>query len=82
MLYAKPVSYDVDIDAPKMIKTLLEQNLDLIRWRGNEQIDGAQLRRLYRNTPDEIRQLVETEGYYSPVIKTGMQKLENGGRRI
>ena len=82
VLYAKPVPYDVDIDAPKMIKTLLEQNLDLIRWRGNEQIDGAQLRRLYRNTPDEIRQLVETEGYYSPVIKTEMQKLENGGRRI
>ncbi len=82
VLYAKPVQYDVDIDAPQTIKTLLEQNLDLIRWRGNEQIDMAQLRRLYRNTPDEIRQLVETEGYYSPVIKTDMQKLESGSRRI
>ncbi len=82
VLYAKPVQYDVDIDAPQTIKTLLEQNLDLIRWRGNEQIDTAQLRRLYRNTPDEIRQLVETEGYYSPVIKTDMQKLESGSRRI
>ena len=82
LLYARPVSYEVDIEAPAPIERLLKDNLELIRWKGNEQIDTAQLRRLYRNTPDEIRQLVETEGYYSPVIKTEIQKLADNGRRI
>lgn len=81
-LCANTVPYDVDIDAPEEIKTLLEKNLDLIRWRGNEQIDSTQLKRLYRNTPDEIRQLVETEGYYSPVIEMEMQEREDGHSRI
>ncbi len=82
LLYARPVSYEVDIEAPAPIKKLLQENLELIRWKGDEQIDAAQLRRLYRNTPDEIRQLVETEGYYSPIIKTEIQKLADNGRRI
>ena len=45
-------------------------------------MDTTQLRRLYRNTPDEIRQLVETEGYYSPVIHTRMEKTDNNSRKV
>lgn len=82
LLYAKPVQYDVDIEAPDTLKILLEENLALMRWRGNEQIDSMQLKRLYHSTPDEIRQLAETEGYYSPVIKTGMHEADGGSHRI
>ena len=79
---AKPVAYDVVINAPESVKKILMNNLDLLRWKGNEQMDTTQLRRLYRNTPDEIRQLVETEGYYSPVIHTRMEKTDNNSRKV
>lgn len=82
LLHAKPVQYDVDIDAPGTLKTLLEENLDLMRWRGNEQIDSMQLKRLYHGTQDEIQRLAETEGYYSPVIKTGMHETDDGAYRV
>ena len=79
---AKPVAYDVVINAPESVKKILMDNLDLLRWKGNEQMDTTQLRRLYRETPDEIRQLVETEGYYSPVIHTKMEKTDNNSRKV
>jgi translocation and assembly module TamA len=65
---AEGLDYQVQVDAPANLKTLLEQNLELIRWRGNARIDAEQLQRLYRQTPDEIKTLLETEGYYSPTI--------------
>ncbi|MES2931980.1 MAG: autotransporter assembly complex family protein [Pseudomonadota bacterium] len=61
--------YDVTIDAPQPLKTLLENNLDLMRWRSNQHIDATQLRRLVRAAPDQIKTLVATEGYYSPQVE-------------
>lgn len=82
VLYARPVAYQVVIEAPEAIRKILEENLELIRWKGNDQIDSAQLRRLYRETPDEVQRLVETEGYYSPVIKMERHKLDNNSWQI
>ena len=82
VLHAASLSYDVEISAPEAVSTLLKQNLELIRWRGDKQIDAMQLRRLYRNTPDEIRHLLETEGYYSPVVKMDMESHGDQGKRI
>ncbi|HJU70658.1 MAG TPA: autotransporter assembly complex family protein [Paucimonas sp.] len=65
---ADGLDYQVQIDAPADLKALLEQNLELIRWRGNARIDAEQLQRLYRQTPEEIKALLETEGYYAPEI--------------
>jgi translocation and assembly module TamA len=48
---------------------LLEKNLDLMRFRGNASIDRRQLQRLIRAAPQQIRDLVATEGYYTPEIK-------------
>jgi translocation and assembly module TamA len=62
------VDYEVQIEAPRAIRTLLEEHLDLLRWRGNPQIDANQLRRLYRAAPAQIRSLVATQGYYNPAI--------------
>ena len=81
-LHAASLSYDVEIRAPESISTLLKQNLELMRWQGDKQIDALQLRRFYRNTPDEIRHLLETEGYYSPVVKMDWQSPEGQGKHI
>ena len=82
LVCAKPVSYDVVINAPESIRKILQDNLELLRWKGNEQMDTTQLRRFYRQTPDEIRLLVETEGYFTPVIHTNMEKLADNALKI
>ncbi len=69
---AQGVSYNVDIQAPGRLQELLENNLDLVRWRGNPRLDEAQLQRLVRDAPEQARVLVATEGYYSPKISSGL----------
>jgi translocation and assembly module TamA len=70
--YAQGVSYTVRIDAPRPLEELLQNNLDLVRWRGNPRLDRDQLQRLVRNTPDQVRTLVATEGYYSPNVTAAL----------
>ncbi|MEO7496451.1 MAG: autotransporter assembly complex family protein [Massilia sp.] len=66
------VNYSVRIDAPKPLDDLLENNLDLMRWRGNPRLDLEQLQRLVRLAPEQVRTLVATEGYYSPTVSAGL----------
>lgn len=66
------LTYTVRIDAPDPIETLLQDNLDLVRWRGNPRLDRNQLQRLIKATPDQVRTLVATEGYYSPTVTAGL----------
>ncbi|MDB5937119.1 MAG: hypothetical protein JWQ01_4463 [Massilia sp.] len=70
--YAQGVSYSVRIEAPRPLDKLLEDNLDLVRWRGNPRLDRDQLQRLVKNTPEQVRALVATEGYYSPKVTAGL----------
>jgi translocation and assembly module TamA len=73
-------NYSVQIEAPAALQTLLESNLDIVRWRGNQRIDRAQLQRLYRAAPDQIRELVATEGYYSPEISPSIEQRIDSAR--
>ncbi|MFC4929082.1 autotransporter assembly complex protein TamA [Massilia sp. GCM10023247] len=66
------VNYNVRIDAPGRLDDLLEENLELLRWRGNPRVDINQLQRLIKQTPEEAKTLVATEGYYSPKISAGL----------
>ena len=69
---AQGVSYTVRIDAPGPLEELLQGNLDLVRWRGNPRLDLNQLQRLVKNTPEQVRTLVATEGYYSPNVTAAL----------
>src|SRR5476651_2621904 len=66
--HAAGLNYEVRIDAPGSLAKLLEQNLDLLRFRGNARIDREQLQRMVRAAPEQVKTLVATDGYYSPVI--------------
>ncbi len=72
--------YDIDLEAPLAQRRLLEQHLDLYRWRGSERMTGDQLQRLVRQAPQQLRDILATEGFYSPSVEASMQ--DHGGRSV
>jgi len=65
---ADPFRYTVRITAPGKLDSLLRDNLDLERFRGNPRMDREQLQRMVRAAPEQVKTLVATEGYFSPVV--------------
>ncbi len=70
--WAQGIKYGVDIEAPRAIEKMLEDNLDLLRWQGNPRLDLDQLQRLVKAAPDQAKILIATEGYYSPRVSAGL----------
>jgi translocation and assembly module TamA len=70
--HADVARYEVVVNAPGNLKSLVEANLSLIRWRDDDgrrgRIDEDQLRRLFDQGKDEIARLIATQGYYAPTI--------------
>jgi translocation and assembly module TamA len=66
------LNYEVRIDAPRNLREQLENNLDLMRWRGNARMDLEQLQRLVRVAPEQVKTLIATEGYYTPKVSSGL----------
>lgn len=72
--------YDLDIEAPGEIKSLLLQYLEVARSRGTERMSAEQLLRLLEATPEEVARLLETEGYFTPEVKLTYQESRNPPR--
>lgn len=75
---APAISYTVRIDAPRQLESLLEDNLDLVRFQGNAKMTMDQLQRLVKVTPDQAKTLLETEGYYSAKVTAGLDEKNSG----
>ncbi|MES2547963.1 MAG: POTRA domain-containing protein, partial [Pseudomonadota bacterium] len=81
-LQAAEVNYSVEIsvlddvqisgaqanDESRLLKDLLQQHLDIVKWRDNPRMSPAEWLRLYQATPQAIADLLATEGYFSPEI--------------
>ena len=70
---AKPTVtlYQLDIDAPGDLRTLLQTYLDLARFQKvpeGEDITSAEIDRLVAAAPAQARALLETEGYFNPQV--------------
>ena len=61
----------LEIDAPGPLKALLERHLDLIRLGtlGGDDIDDTEWARLIDASPTQVRDLLQTEGYFAPVVR-------------
>ena len=62
----------LQVDAPGDLKRLLEANLDLARLTrlaGGETVDDTEIARLVGAAPAQVRELLETEGYFQPVVR-------------
>lgn len=66
--HAEPSKYTVSIDAPGALSTLLQDNLDIVKWQGNAFVDEEQLARLLTAAPDDIGKLLATQGYFNPKV--------------
>lgn len=70
---AKPsvAVYRLEIEAPGELRTLLQTYLDLSRFQNvpeSEDITPAEIDRLIAAAPAQARALLETEGYFNPVV--------------
>jgi translocation and assembly module TamA len=76
-----PVAYEINLEIAAGQRALLEDNLDLYRWRGSDRTSEIALRRLVVLAPAQIRGLLTTEGFFSPRIETRMA-VRNGKRQV
>lgn len=72
--YAK---YDVDIEAPRSVRSLLKDHLDLSRFAKRDDISEDQFEFLVTAAPQSVRDLVATEGYFTPVVRTDVKTVDD-----
>ncbi len=75
--------YDVDIQAsPRELRKLLESHLDIARFAKREDISDDQFEFLVTATPQQVRDLASTDGYFTPVVRTDVHTDEKGRRVV
>ena len=63
------VAFSLDIQAPDDIRPVLEQHLELLRYRELTDLSDSELARLLTTAEKNTRDLVATLGYFSPDIR-------------
>ncbi|WP_338846808.1 BamA/TamA family outer membrane protein [Massilia sp. W12] len=71
---AQGPDFTVEFSGAGDLRSLLQDNLELLRWRGHPQLDNAQTMRLYRQASAQIQKLLQTEGYYAAKVTPGIQR--------
>ena len=61
-------AFTLAIDAPGEVREVLERNLDVLRYRGLNDLSDSELARLLLAAEQDARELVATLGYFSPTI--------------
>lgn len=68
--------WNVEIDAPSALASLLERYLDVSRFRHADtqyKVTISELSRLVAAAPAQARSLLETEGYYAAKVDAGLE---------
>ena len=61
-------NYSYEIDAPATLVKLIRDNTLLGRWQYRDDYDISQRALFVRRAPDEVRQVLSTEGYFQPEV--------------
>lgn len=70
-------SYKVDVQvAPRSLRKLLEQHLDIARFAKRPDISDDQFSFLIAATPQQVRDLAATQGYFSAVVRTDVRTVD------
>ncbi|GAA6141538.1 BamA/TamA family outer membrane protein [Hydrogenophaga sp. 5NK40-0174] len=70
--------FDLAVQAPEDLKSILEKHLELQRFRYLEDLDGNELDRLILAAPDNVSELLGTQGYFSPTVKVSREAIPPG----
>lgn len=73
-----PAAYDVRIDAPAGLASLLRESLDIVRWRDYAGISPELIERLARQAEQQAFEAVATEGYFAPKIEVRTEAAPDG----
>ena len=68
------VKFRVQIAAPSDLTSLLQSNLDVVRWSTRTDVSEEQLRQLVKTAPQQVRDLLATEGYFSPTAESALER--------
>jgi translocation and assembly module TamA len=74
---------DVRIEAPDDLRVLLERHLDIVRLGrlARDEVDDSEWSRLIDATPAQVRELLQTEGYFTPRIVMERESRGEPGQR-
>ncbi len=71
--HAAKAAYKVEIDAPKALKDILEEHLDLSRYTTRTDISDDQFKYMVETVGDQVRQFASTEGWFDPQTKATVE---------
>lgn len=77
LTHAEGFDFDIEIDAPSEIRDLLRTHLSLAHAKGQPRTSAEQVKRLADAATNEARELLATQGYFSPTIETNYQDTLN-----
>ncbi|HEY9147196.1 MAG TPA: POTRA domain-containing protein, partial [Thiobacillus sp.] len=82
MLVATPAhALTVEVNAPDEIKALLTQHLETARAaRQGEKLDAEEIARLQQQSEQTARDLLATEGYFSPQVESTLERVGDDWR--
>lgn len=70
---AGPPRYPLSIEAPAPIARLIREHTLLGRWQGREDFDRSQMPLFLARAPQEIHELLATQGYFAPKVQIQAQ---------
>jgi len=73
-------AFEVELIVPTALRPLLESHLEIIQERQDPKLYEARFRFLARSAADEIRELLATEGYFTPRIEQSVAAIDTGWR--
>lgn len=65
--------FAIDLQAPEDLRDFLLRHLELQRFRTLRDLDAPELNRLLTQAPDNLRDLLGTQGYFSPEIAVDLE---------
>lgn len=75
-------AFDIEVRAPEPFKSLLEQHMELKRYRAVTDLDAAELARLIQLADRNVRDLIGTLGFFSPEVDITQDSAANARPRI
>jgi len=74
-----PARFGIELEAPANLQPFLLRHIDLQRYRSLQDLDDSELDRLLITAPDNLRDLLGTQGHFSPQISVSREPATPGG---